>query len=35
VIAHELAHALGGNLSLLETGEQGTAFRLALPGLTA
>ncbi|MEQ9504975.1 MAG: HAMP domain-containing sensor histidine kinase [Hyphomonas sp.] len=33
VIAHELADALGGELSLLETGETGTAFRLALPGL--
>lgn len=33
VIAHELADALGGSLALLETGETGTAFRLALPGL--
>lgn len=35
VIAHELAGALGGELSLMETGEQGTAFRLTLPGLPA
>ena len=35
VIAHELAGALGGELSLMETGEQGTAFRLILPGLPA
>lgn len=35
VIAHELATALGGDLSLLETGDNGTAFRLALPGLPA
>jgi signal transduction histidine kinase len=35
VIAHELAAALGGELTLLETGEAGTAFRLALPGLPA
>jgi signal transduction histidine kinase len=33
VIAHELAAALGGELTLQETGETGTAFRLALPGL--
>ncbi|MEX1249692.1 MAG: HAMP domain-containing sensor histidine kinase [Hyphomonas sp.] len=35
VIAHELALALGGELSLQETGGSGTAFRLALPGLSA
>lgn len=35
VIAHELAEALGGELTLLETGPTGTAFRLALPGLPA
>jgi signal transduction histidine kinase len=35
VIAHELAEALGGELSLLETGVAGTAFQLALPGLDA
>jgi hypothetical protein len=35
VIAHELAAALGGELTLLESGETGTAFRLALPGLPA
>ncbi|MFN3911743.1 sensor histidine kinase [Hyphomonas sp.] len=35
VIAHELARALGGDLTLLETGDAGTAFRLALPGLPA
>lgn len=35
VIAHELANALGGELSLLETGDAGTAFRLVLPGLPA
>lgn len=33
VIAHELAAALGGELTLQETGEAGTAFRLELPGL--
>ncbi|MBA3068413.1 MAG: HAMP domain-containing histidine kinase [Hyphomonas sp.] len=33
VIAHELAAALGGELTLLETSDAGTAFRLALPGL--
>jgi len=33
VIAHELAAALAGELTLQETGEAGTAFRLALPGL--
>lgn len=35
VIAHELAAALGGELTLAETGEAGTVFRLALPGLPA
>jgi signal transduction histidine kinase len=35
VIAHELAQALGGNLTLAATGPDGTAFRLALPGLEA
>ena len=35
VIAHELASALGGELTLMETGETGSAFRLALPGLPA
>lgn len=35
VIAHELADALGGELSLMESGPGGTAFRLALPGLPA
>jgi len=35
VIAYELAGALGGELTLLETGDAGTAFRLALPGLPA
>ena len=35
VIAHELAGALGGDLSLMETGPAGTAFRLILPGLPA
>lgn len=35
VIAQELARALGGDLSLMETGETGTAFRLTLPGLPA
>jgi len=33
VIAHELAAALGGELTLQETGDTGTVFRLALPGL--
>lgn len=33
VIAHELAAALGGELTLQETGDAGTVFRLALPGL--
>lgn len=33
VIAHELANALGGELSLCETGPDGTLFRLTLPGL--
>lgn len=33
VIAHELAAALGGELTLLKTDEDGTAFRLILPGL--
>nr|WP_225908033.1 HAMP domain-containing sensor histidine kinase [Hyphomonas sediminis] len=35
VIAHELADALGGSLTLAATGPDGTAFRLALPGLEA
>ena len=35
VIAHELAQALGGNLTLARTGPEGTAFRLAMPGLEA
>lgn len=35
VIAHELAQALGGSLTLARTGPDGTAFRLALPGLEA
>lgn len=35
VIAHELAAALGGELTLLETGEAGTAFGVVLPGLPA
>lgn len=35
VIAHELAQALGGNLTLASTGPDGTVFRLALPGLAA
>jgi hypothetical protein len=35
VIAHELSSALGGELSLMETGADGTAFRLELPGLPA
>ena len=35
VIAHELAEALGGTLTLAETGPGGTRFRLALPGLPA
>ena len=35
VIAHELASALGGDLTLLGTSDAGTAFRLALPGLPA
>lgn len=35
VIAHELAEALGGKLSLAATGPQGTVFRLTLPGLAA
>lgn len=35
VIAHELAAALGGELSLMETSEHGTVFRLTLPGLPA
>ncbi|MDP1555843.1 MAG: HAMP domain-containing sensor histidine kinase [Hyphomonas sp.] len=35
VIAHELSSALGGELSLMETGPDGTAFRLELPGLPA
>ncbi len=34
VIAHELSEALGGELSLMETGEAGAAFRLTLPGLS-
>ncbi|MFN7054499.1 sensor histidine kinase [Hyphomonas sp.] len=33
VIAHELAEALGGALTLAESGPEGTVFRLALPGL--
>ncbi len=33
VIAHELAAALGGELTLLKTDQDGTAFRLILPGL--
>lgn len=33
VIAHELAEALGGELTLAETGDAGTVFRLTLPGL--
>ena len=35
VIAHELAQALGGSLTLASTGPEGTIFRLALPGLEA
>lgn len=35
VIAHELARALGGNLTLAATGPDGTVFRLTLPGLEA
>lgn len=35
VIAHELAQALGGSLTLARTGPEGTVFRLALPGLEA
>lgn len=35
VIAHELAQALGGSLTLASTGPDGTVFRLALPGLEA
>lgn len=35
VIAHELAQALGGNLTLASTGPEGTVFRLVLPGLAA
>ena len=35
VIAHELAGALGGELTLQDTSDAGTTFRLALPGLPA
>lgn len=35
VIAHELAEALSGTLTLAETGPEGTLFRLTLPGLSA
>ena len=35
VIAHELAGALGGELTLQETSDTGTAVRLTLPGLQA
>lgn len=35
VIAHELAEALGGSLTLGATGPEGTVFRLVLPGLDA